>query len=187
MGRHSTGCDERAVHVLFVCEANLCRSPMAEHLARSLLPRGGGVEVASAGTAAQPGHAMDPVAEFALATPAGPVFRTRRLEREMILAADLVLTADRGQRARVAELDASAASRTFTVLELARLTDPAEFDGLDPRARVLTAVDSAQDRRGTAPRGRPADDDIPDPYGRGRTAMATCRATLDLALRWLGP
>lgn len=67
-----------ADRVLFVCHANLCRSPMAEFLARRLLADRP-VTVASAGTDAIDGLAMHPYAmEVAADSGADPAeFRTR--------------------------------------------------------------------------------------------------------------
>ena len=43
--------DDRPIRLLFVCSGNICRSPMAEAIARALAPRFGlSVECASAGT-----------------------------------------------------------------------------------------------------------------------------------------
>ena len=48
-------------HLLFVCTANICRSPIAEALARRYADeRGWAVEVASAGTHAVPGQPAAP-------------------------------------------------------------------------------------------------------------------------------
>jgi protein-tyrosine-phosphatase len=56
------------MRILFVCSGNICRSPMAEALARAEVP---GVEFSSAGMAAVPGakatqRAADAVAELSL-------------------------------------------------------------------------------------------------------------------------
>ncbi|MGW4295471.1 arsenate reductase/protein-tyrosine-phosphatase family protein, partial [Micromonospora chersina] len=66
------------VDVLFVCHANMCRSPMAEFIARRLL-RDLPVAVASAGTDALDGAAMHPYAvEVAAGTGADPAACTNR-------------------------------------------------------------------------------------------------------------
>lgn len=60
--------DRRAFRILFVCTANICRSPMAEHLLRgslaALLDTGGAFrfEVSSAGIRGWDGEPMDPAA-----------------------------------------------------------------------------------------------------------------------------
>ncbi|MEV4500142.1 hypothetical protein AB0J84_31165, partial [Micromonospora arborensis] len=69
-----------ADRVLFVCHANLCRSPMAEHLARRLLADRP-VTVASAGTDAMDGLGMHPYAMEVVAESGADAasFRTRGL------------------------------------------------------------------------------------------------------------
>ena len=80
--------------VLFVCHANICRSPMAEFIARRLFADHP-VTVASAGTNALDGRPMHPyAAEVAAGTGADPsAFRTRELRPEHLRAASMVLTA----------------------------------------------------------------------------------------------
>jgi len=84
------------VRVLFVCTANICRSPLAEALLRQRLRRmslAGRVEVRSAGTSAVPARRPDPRVRR-LAEEAGVALgrtRSRPLTREMIRRSDLVL------------------------------------------------------------------------------------------------
>ncbi|MFC7483831.1 low molecular weight phosphatase family protein [Luedemannella flava] len=94
------------MRILFVCHANLCRSPIAERLLRLAIgTRPGlaevGVTAASAGTHARAETAMHPLAAEALwemgADTGG--FATRRVHAGMLARADLVLTAAREQRA----------------------------------------------------------------------------------------
>ena len=78
--------------ILFVCHANLCRSPMAESLTRSALADRLGaaaarVDVASAGTHAEPGMSMHPYAEHVLRERGAPDpgrFRSRRVTAELV-------------------------------------------------------------------------------------------------------
>ncbi|MEV4767556.1 low molecular weight phosphatase family protein, partial [Micromonospora chokoriensis] len=116
-----------ADRVLFVCHANLCRSPMAEFLARRLLA-GRPVTVASAGTDAIDGLGMHPYAmEVATDSGADPAaFRTRALRPEYLADATLVLTATRRQRSVCTALAPAALHRTFTVRQFGRLAAAAE-------------------------------------------------------------
>ncbi len=95
---------------------------MAEALLRAAAAaRGVAVEVASAGTAAAEGMPASPQAVTAmreLGTEIGG-HRARRLTREMVAAADLVLTMTRGQRQYVADLLPAAADRILTLKEFA--------------------------------------------------------------------
>ena len=135
--------------VLHVCTGNICRSPMAEHLTRLALAERGlsGVEVSSAGTWGHDGSPMEPHALSTLAEYGvdGSAFRARELVAEHVVAADLVLGATREHRAAAVVLHPRAATRTFTLRELARLceqVDPRELPDGDvaERGRALVAL-----------------------------------------------
>jgi protein-tyrosine-phosphatase len=94
--------------ILLVCTGNICRSPLAAALLeRALKDRGlDAIEVNSAGTGAWEGA---PVSEgaYLVGLERGldlSGHRARLLSREMVEAADLVLTMARHHRARVDEL-----------------------------------------------------------------------------------
>jgi protein-tyrosine phosphatase len=109
--------------VLFVCHANICRSPMAERLARrTLTPGTGGTVVVSAGTHAWAGYAMHPFTARVLAERGADHegFGSRRLSAPIVDSADLILTASRNQRAAAATLSPAAARRTFTLRQFGR-------------------------------------------------------------------
>ena len=98
--------------ILFVCTGNTCRSPMAEAIARRILADAGkeNVVVESAGTNAWDGA---PASDEALLVGVERNLdlsghRSRRLTREMIEAADLVLVMSSEHLARVRELDPTA-------------------------------------------------------------------------------
>jgi protein-tyrosine phosphatase len=114
--------------VLFVCHANLCRSPMAERIANRAFAdrigvRGSGLVVSSAGTHARPGLPMHPGAVEALGERgvyAGR-FESRVLTPPMLDGPDLVLTATREQRAACMRMAPAAARRTFTLRQFGRM------------------------------------------------------------------
>ena len=171
------------MHVLLVCTANLCRSPLAEHLARAGLAGCDDVVVSSAGLVATEGTAMDPLAAVELRRRGldPSAFRTRRLTADLVGTAHLVHVASRRQRAAVAELDPQAVLRTFTVPELARhalALQPADLPSAPTAERLLALVDVAGACRGTLPPVRPTDDDVADPYRRGAAAMQECASLL---------
>src|SRR3712207_507757 len=105
------------VSVLFVCHANLCRSPMAERLAGLALarrlgiagmpgPGTGGIVLGRAGKHAHdgdpmPGHSVRTLTEYGAST---PPFHSRCVDRALMCASDLVLTATREQRAHCVRL-----------------------------------------------------------------------------------
>jgi protein-tyrosine-phosphatase len=94
-------------HVLFVCTGNICRSPLAAALLeRALKDRGLEVRVTSAGTGAWDGAPASEGA-YLVGLERGldlSSHRARLLTRELVDAADLILTMARHHRARVDEL-----------------------------------------------------------------------------------
>jgi len=164
----------RTVHLLFVCAANVCRSPVAERLAlawahETLGPGAGGLSIASAGVQARAGEPMDRYSAAALlrlgGDPAGAT--ARPLTPEMAGRADLVLTMTRQQRSRVLELAPRGLRHTFTLLEAAELLDLVDLSGLErlgppERVRELAVrLDRARAHHRDA-----ESEDIEDPIGR---------------------
>lgn len=165
--------------VLVVCEGNVCRSPAAEVLLRSALGAGAGIEVASAGLGARVGAPVDESVRRLLLGRGVPADgRARQLTPDLVRAADVVLTMTAAQRGAVVSRVPAAVRRVFVLRELAalaRLADPMdrpEALGSGPEAadRLTALVASAGRLR--ALRGPSADDDVPDPYGRGEEAHA---------------
>ncbi|MFD2764997.1 low molecular weight phosphatase family protein [Micromonospora eburnea] len=170
--------------VLFVCHANMCRSPMAEYIARRLLadlP----VTVASAGTDAVDGAVMHPYAiEIAAGTGADPTaFRTRRLRPEHLIGAGLVLTATRRQRSVCAALAPAALHRTFTLRQFGRLAGAAELTGARSRSPLRTAVEAATRARGRLQPAAPDTDDLNDPIGGSPADFRRCAEEIERSIR----
>ena len=162
MGRNT---ESVALRILTVCSGNVCRSPQAERLLRaafdSMLPEAQRPLIESAGTRALLGWPMPEQAaaltrEFG-ADAAG--HRARQLTAEMVAASDLVIVMAREHLDRIAALDPAAASRTFTLQELARIADAVRGDDL--RSWLVDAR-SHHDVRD--------DDDIEDPFRRSDAA-----------------
>ncbi|GAB3970806.1 protein-tyrosine-phosphatase [Actinoallomurus acanthiterrae] len=176
-------------HVLFVCTANICRSPMAAELARLRLgaaARSGDILVSSAGTHGHDGADMDPDAAAVLRSLGGETagFSARTVTVPLLSSADLVLTAERGHRAAVAALHPSAHARMFTILEFARLIrriSPDRLAGEDIAARARSLVREAARMRGMSPPG-PPDEDIADPYQGPAEDYRACATTIQVAL-----
>lgn len=135
-------CDNKMVRVAMVCLGNICRSPMAEAVAKEMAKEAGvanQVVIESFGTAGwHEGGRTDPAADAALRRRGWPVgdHRARRIHPCDLEAADLVLCADRSnleevRRLAMGKIDANK-------IQLLRSYDPA---------------------------ARPGDDDIPDPWG----------------------
>jgi len=166
------------IRVLFVCTANICRSPYLELRARQLLGPDSGVEVSSAGThgfdASPVGDTMD--AEFARHGTDSSTFRSRPVTGDLVDEADLVLTADAGHRTRLLEDRPAAFRKIFTLGQFvasARAADP----GL--RGRELIAALEAR-RVPASP-----DHDIADPYRRGSEAAARAAVQMEALLEVL--
>jgi protein-tyrosine phosphatase len=156
--------------VLVVCHANLCRSPLVERLLSHALSRRPGFAVASAGTHAHDGLSMHPHTAQVLrewgADHTG--FRSRLLTPEVIAEADLILTAERSQRAQCVSLQPAAIGRAFTLRQFGRLAaavDPARLTGATPADRMLALVGEANLERAAFQPVRPDEDDLVDPIG----------------------
>lgn len=170
--------------VLFVCHANMCRSPMAEYIARRLLAHHG-VGVASAGTDAVDGAAMHPyAAEVAAGSGADPAaFRTRRLRAEHLAGATLVLTATRRQRSVCTSLAPAALHRTFTLRQFGRLATAAELPAARTGSPLRAAVAAATRARGRLQPAGPGADDLPDPIGGRPADFRRCGEEIERSLR----
>lgn len=150
--------------VLVVCVGNLCRSALAERLLRARLADAPHVRVTSAGTRAVVGAPMDAWAAAELdrlgGDPSG--FEARQLTADLVMDADLVLTATRQLRSHVVELAPAALKRTFTIREVAALLEERPWPGAPADLRALVA-DAADWRGSVADRGDALD--VPDPIG----------------------
>ena len=169
--------DETGVFsVMFVCFGNLCRSPMAEGLAREVIalehPRGGRVLVESAGLAAMDGERAAHEAVRTLAARGIDIsgHRARTVTREMLARSDLVLAMEDRHTERLAALCPEAAIYTLLRLgEAARLVTrrpTAAGSPAGPRLRlgILENEAARLEREGLWElEGRGYD--VPDPMG----------------------
>jgi protein-tyrosine-phosphatase len=149
------------LNVLFVCTANICRSPYLELLARSRVDT---VRFSSAGTHGYDGAQMDRTMAATL-TDGIPhrEFRSRALTRALIDEADLVLTAERSHRTFVLEEAPAAFRRIFTIGQFAEaVRRTPDVAGRELIAAASATPGIAQFRKG----------DISDPYRKGDAAAA---------------
>ncbi len=129
------------MHVLFVCNGNVCRSVIAERLTHALAAEYGldDLTAESAGTRALVGFGVEPLAAQTITGLGGDArnFRARRLKAEMIANADLILAMAEGIRDDIVDLAPEAAARTFTLLQAHRI---AKVTG----ARTIADIDAAR-------------------------------------------
>lgn len=180
----------RALRILFVCEGNICRSPVAEVLSESRL---GSLPVRTESAGLRPLEGSAVPQQMIDATSAWDddmsllaEHRSRILTAGTVERADLVLTMTRAQRSEVVSLAPVALHRTFTLREFARLaTSEAlvpEGDTAGERLRHLAATLIARRVAGRAK----GEDDIEDPYGRSarsyQRAAQAIRDAVDIAV-----
>ncbi|MBN9612939.1 MAG: low molecular weight phosphatase family protein [Actinobacteria bacterium] len=183
-----------------MCSGNTCRSPLVEGLLRTGLA-GLPVTVRSAGTSAAANRPMSAEAQriaVELGVPDAAEHRSRRLTIDDIRSADLVLALTRSHRRSIRELLPSASRRVFTLREFGRLAavfGVSPSDASPSTEKALGASWAAQElplpihstieqklpsaiELVTQSRGHldlpadPRDDDVIDPFQRGRAAYA---------------
>jgi len=152
------------LRVLFVCTANICRSPFLELTARRLSGPGSGVEFSSAGTHGFDSHAMDDAMVATLTEDTSSGFASRRLTGPLLAEADLVLTAEATHRSFILEEFPQHLRKVFTVGQFA--------------AAVAVGARRTAARR---------EHDIADPYRRGESAAATAADTMSRMLGVIVP
>ncbi|MDP2287968.1 MAG: polysaccharide biosynthesis tyrosine autokinase [Actinomycetota bacterium] len=112
---------QESFQVLVACSANVCRSPLAASIIRAEVGElGSAVYVNWAGTYAAVGDAMCSQAAAYLGH-VGAVGSSRQITAPLLMSADLLLTADRSQRAWLARMNPASRPRTFTLRQGARL------------------------------------------------------------------
>lgn len=136
------------IGVLFVCYANICRSPLAEGTFRWLAGRRGLLdrfEIDSAGTSAMAGAPPHPLSQQ-IAREQGfeLVGASRQLVRDDLSRFDHVVVMDRQNLATIQQLTGSAFG---------------SLGGFRARVRLLREI--------ADPKARGSELDVPDPIGRG--------------------
>ena len=156
--------------ILFVCTANVCRSPTAELILRRRLAERGQhrLSIVSAGVSGMAGHSIDAVMGSMLAADGidSTRFAARRLDEGDVAESDLILTATAEHRSQILQLAPRALSKTFTLLEFTRLAGHLKAGAVgDGTERLLWLRDAAAANRNLV---LPLDvtQDIVDPYRR---------------------
>ncbi|MBU2075896.1 MAG: adenylyl-sulfate kinase [Actinobacteria bacterium] len=170
---------ETPLHVLFVCTANICRSPFMELTARHVageLDAADAIEFRSAGTHGFTNHPMNPEMVATL-QPRGITgheeFRSRPLTKAELDWADVVLTAEADHRQFILDDHPALFRKVFTLGQFVEsLSGQEQLHGRE----LLTAVGA---HRTTAS----ADLDVADPYRRGPEACERAAAHIESLLR----
>jgi protein-tyrosine phosphatase len=175
------------LRILVVCTANVCRSPVAEHLLqRHLDGRAVAAVVRSAGT--HGGHTAVHRHTARAAEGVGVDLAdhvSRPLDREVLRSdgADLVVTMTREHLRHVTAVDPGAWSRAFTLKEVVRRASAVDPTTTSDLAAWRATV--AEGRSAASMMGDDPDDDVFDPYGgpaAGHAAMVTEVGDLTSAL-----
>lgn len=173
--------DNDSFRILFVCTANLCRSPMAEYILRQRVESSGlPWIVRSAGTHARPGNGMHPFAIQSLSRMGIETgdFVTTRVDEELLDTQDLILTMTSEQRSWVVNLVPRVTSCTYVLNSFAHLISAV------PAAPRATPSDRGPELLQRAIRGRTAvqpllgDRDIADPIGKSLRQFQSCARQL---------
>ncbi len=120
--------------ILFICTGNVCRSPMAEGIFRTVIQGRGNFRVGSAGLGAMEGqppsaHAVEAVKELGIDI-AGQ--RSRMLTPSLVAQADYIFGMTHSHVDTVMLLYPQAAEKTFLLREFDDTLDPFEKDISDP-------------------------------------------------------
>lgn len=174
----SPALDPSPLKVLFVCTANICRSPYMELASRRLLGNDASIEVSSAGTHGFTDQPMsgEMIGGFEAEAES---FRSRRATARMIANADLVLTAQASHRAFLLDEFPATFRKVFTLGQFAdgitRLGEP-----LPPRDDLLAEMAKHRHRVDL-------ELDVGDPYRQGPEVSAECAALIDELLATVIP
>ena len=177
--------------LLFVCNANECRSALAEWHFRAALPENSGIAVASAGITARPGHPMLAECAMILGDAGTATFRSSAVTAELLDRTDAVVTMTMAELTEVLRIRPRSLSCAVTLPELARAATrrptPRHADITDRLADLVRWT--VRHRGALAPADR-RDNDIPDPVGQSADVLQATAATvagqLDLVVGGLG-
>lgn len=176
--------------ILVVCTGNVCRSPYVEFRLRRALAETH-LQISSAGTQALVGQPVDPgsVALLEAQEIDCADFAARDLTAEMVCAADLVLTATREHRAKVARTEPSGLKKAMALVDFSDLVHELDLTDLKPSfmdppgmSGVALLVSAAARRREQVTPRRDEEANIVDPFKQGPKAFQRMEREIDAAL-----
>jgi protein-tyrosine phosphatase len=169
-------------HIVIVCTANLCRSPMAEHLLRDRLKaRRVDWTISSVGTHARPGTSLDPNARAVLRRRGAPAARnwaSRLMTAKVLQSADLVLTVTHAHLSWVMSIAPATSRRAFVLGQFATLLDNADGAASTPQDLIELATAA----RALIQPYDPAADDLADPIGGDERVFEQCADRIEVML-----
>ncbi len=168
---------DEPLKILVVCTANVCRSPMAAHfLSAAAAEVGLQVEVTSAGFLLADQSASDEV--ISVMGERGvdlSSHRSRLSTPALVTDADLVVTMERRHSRDLVLMAPGCSRRIHTLGGAVELLEAPESVGQSPVERLA----SIGERRSTSALLGNGDDEVADPYGRGRRENRSTAANLE--------
>ncbi|NBO46036.1 MAG: hypothetical protein EBU85_03320 [Actinobacteria bacterium] len=170
--------------VLFVCTANICRSPYAARALRHALGADSGFEVFSAGVRSEwlelVGEPACPEMP-AVGSDDAPHAATQ-LTAELVRDADLIVAFEAAHRAAIVDLIPRAQIKTYTARQVERLARAVAAPTWPPAAPA-PSEDPLKDLNGARSWAPFAEDhDVTDPHGDGIEAHQACAAEIDAVI-----
>lgn len=171
------------ITVLFVCTANICRSPYAAAALRAQLAAPENFNIISAGARSEWLEIVGEPACSQMPVPAGVVsadgHSATQLTVDMVRDADIIITFEAAHRAAVIALLPRAQLKTYTARQARRLADAVCADqwpdaAPEPSGNALRDLSAA---RSWAPFAE--DQDVTDPHGDGVEAHHVCALEID--------
>ncbi len=177
--------------ILFVCTANRCRSPLAEHLMRRALHEAGlRALISSAGFL--PGGFPTPATGITVAADNGldlSRHRSTRVSARIVQVSDVILTMTRGHAREIVALSPESWPRVYPLKQFTALLEAVTL----PRRTYFrdAAMLAGEARKRKAILGNPEYDAVQDPMGRSAEAWQSViddlRAHLTQVIRPLAP
>ena len=175
--------------ILFVCTANICRSPYAAAALRQTLGADARFDIVSAGVRADwlevAGEAACDEMPYGVVRPSGLVVthdaphESSQLTVDMVREADLIVTFEQSHRAAVLDLLPRAQTKVYTARQILRLATAVSAPIWPPAAPERTGepLRDLNAARSWAP--YEDDSDVADPHGNGIQAHHACADEVD--------